>query len=53
MGGTLDSTGEDDGAADPGLQVLGRQGDPQWLWRWTRDGRDKTKKERDKRKRKK
>lgn len=37
VGGTLDGTGQDDRAADPRLQVLGRQGDPQWLWRWKKD----------------
>lgn len=33
VGGTLDGTGQDDRTANPRLQVLWRQGDPQWLWR--------------------
>jgi len=33
VGGSLDGTRQYDCAADPCLQVLGRQGDPQWLWR--------------------
>lgn len=31
VGGTLDGTGQDDCTADPRLQVLGRQGDSEWL----------------------
>lgn len=30
--GALDGTGQDDGAADPRFEVLGRQGDSQRLW---------------------
>lgn len=33
VGGTLDSTGQDDCAADPCFKVLGRQGDSQRLWK--------------------
>lgn len=31
--GTLDGAGQDDRAADPRFEVLGRQGDSQWLWK--------------------
>lgn len=45
VGGTLDGTGQDDRAADPRLQVFGRQGDPQRLWRCKKGpGRDELKK---------
>lgn len=37
VGGTLDGTGEDHCTADPCLQVLGRQSDPQWLCTYEED----------------
>lgn len=42
VGGTLDGTGEDDSTADACLQVLGRQRDPQRLWRWKEDEAEKS-----------
>lgn len=33
VGGTLDGAGQDDRAADPRFEVLGRQGDSQRLWK--------------------